>query len=181
MKLKITILLSFLLSINILNAQRLSTTFTKDLSRWTFDNMTFRTVFNDDWDNWECNGTKIRTTFSNDWDDWKIGDIRLRTVFSDDFSQWEITGNGQTIRVRATFINDFERFDISGDANGTIRTVFSNDPERWEITLDESVNDDIVKAIVFIPIFVAFKSLYPQLATKNRCSFELLLDRINAK
>jgi hypothetical protein len=101
-------------------------------------------------------GIRIRTVFSKDLSQWSVGsDVRIRTVFSGDYSSWEIKDNSTTIRVRTTFNDDYERWEISGDANGTIRTVFSDNTERWEIDIEEELSDELVAAIVFIPILVA--------------------------
>ena len=48
-------------------AQRLSTTFTNDLTRWRFDGQTFKTVFSNDLSRWTFNGVQIKSTFSNNY------------------------------------------------------------------------------------------------------------------
>lgn len=156
---KYLVLVSFVLfGWQTVNAQRLSTVFTKDLSRWTFSDWDFRTTFNNDWDQWDCDGTRIRTEFANDWDSWKIGNVTMRTVFFNDFDRWEIKGNGQTVTVRTTFNDDYERWEVDGDGDGTIRTVFSGDFEKWQIEGDfDNLDDDMMKAIVFVAIFASFQ------------------------
>ncbi len=137
-------------------SQRLKTTFTKDLTNWRFDGMSIRTTFSNDVYNWNFDNTTIKTTFSKDYTKWQIGNsIQLDVVFMGDLSQWEIKGNGKTIRVQTTFANDYERWMISGDLDGTIRTVFAHDLEQWEIEIDGETDDDILKAIVMIPIIAA--------------------------
>lgn len=151
----------FLITIaNISFSQRLRATFSDDFEKWTYGSYSFRTTFNNDLDNWNCDGTKIRTTFSNDWDQWDIGsNVTMRTVFINDFDGWEIKGYGKTIRVSATFNDDYERWTISGDADGSIRTVFSKDCNSWDLEIDGDIEDELLKAIVFIPIFICSQGM----------------------
>ena len=110
-----------------------------------------------DWDSWSCDNTKIRTVFSNDWDEWQIGQATLKTSFPNDFDGWIITGYGKTIIISATFIDDLERWDVSGAVDGIIRTVFSENFEQWALDIEfDGLEEDLQKAIMFLPIFISF-------------------------
>ena len=152
------IIVFFTLLVNLSFAQDLRTTFSKDFSRWEFDDFSFNTTFIKSYDNWKCDGATIKTVFLNDWDNWRIGsEVTLKTTFMNDFDSWIIQGHGKTIKVKTAFINSPDQWRISGDFEGSFRTTFSNDWERWSFDVDFSdLEIDLQKAIVFIAVYTSF-------------------------
>lgn len=142
--------------VHFVSAQKLSTTFTKDLSRWTWDGYNIVTLFSGNNDNWSFEGTSVKTVFRNNFEQWRLGDdVQIKTIFSKDFGSWMITGYNKTIYVKATFSNDFERWQVSGDASGSISTIFSKNFESWNIQLDGIEEEELQMAVVFIPVIIA--------------------------